>query len=73
MHKNLISDMHEYRLVGHPRRKHLVELLDRFYFIPRKIKKITEVIDNCEKYHISKPVWQKLQGRLQPILVLLEP
>jgi Integrase zinc binding domain len=57
MHRNLISDMHEYHLVGHSGREHLVELFDRSYFIPEKMKKIAEVIDNCEKCHTSKPVW----------------
>jgi Integrase zinc binding domain len=73
MHKNLISDIHEHRLVGHPGRERLAELLNRSYFIPGKTKKIAEVIDNCEKCHTSKPVWQKLQGRLQPIPVPSEP
>jgi Integrase zinc binding domain len=56
MHKTLISNIHEHRLVGHPGREHLVELLDKFYYIPRKTKKIAEVIDNCEKCYTSKPV-----------------
>jgi Integrase zinc binding domain/RNase H-like domain found in reverse transcriptase len=73
MHRNLICDMHEHRLVGHPGREHLAELLDRSYFIPGKTKKIAEVIDNCKKCHTSKPVWQKPQGRLQPIPVPSEP
>jgi Integrase zinc binding domain len=73
MHRNLISDMYEYRLAGHPGREHLAELLDKSYFILRKMKKIAEVINNCEKCHISKPVWQKPQGRLQLIPVPSEP
>jgi hypothetical protein len=64
MHRNLISNIYEYCLVGHPSRERLVELLDRAYFILRKMKKITEVIDNYEKCHTSKPIWQKPQGRL---------
>jgi hypothetical protein len=37
------------------------------------MKKIIEMINNYEKYYISKPVWQKLQKRLQSIPVLSEP
>jgi RNase H-like domain found in reverse transcriptase/Integrase zinc binding domain len=57
MHRNLISNMHEYRLIGHSGRERLAELLDRSYFIPGKMKKIAEVIDNYEKCHTSKPIW----------------
>jgi hypothetical protein len=49
--------MYEYHLVGYLKREYLAELLDRSYFIPRKIKKIVEVINNFEKYYILKPVW----------------
>jgi Integrase zinc binding domain len=64
MHKILISNMHKHHLVEHPGREHLTELLNRSYFISRKTKKITEIIDNCEKCHTLKPVHQKLQKRL---------
>jgi Integrase zinc binding domain len=60
MHRTLINDMYEYYFVGHIGREYLAELLDRSYFIPRKMKKIIEVIDNCEKCYISKLIWQKL-------------
>jgi hypothetical protein len=48
--------MHKYHLVGYPGRECLVELFNKSYFISRKIKKITEIIDNCKKYHTSKPI-----------------
>jgi H2C2 zinc finger len=48
--------MYKYHLVEHSGREYLTELLDRSYFILRKIKKITEVIDNCKKCYILKPI-----------------
>jgi hypothetical protein len=54
MYKNLISNIYKNHLVRHSRKECLAELLDRSYFISKKMKNITEVIDNYKKYYISK-------------------
>jgi hypothetical protein len=48
--------MYKYYLVEYFKRKHLAKFLNRSYLIFGKTKKIIEVIDNCKKYYIAKPI-----------------
>lgn len=67
MHTQLIKDMHEHALVGHPGRDRMNELLSRSYFIPGRNEKVAEVLDNCGTCKQSKPDRQKPMGRLQAL------